>query len=230
LVRILSAVGRQGDALPLIERIGVSRTPTPDLLYLHIGLLWCLNRLEDADRVMDEAAALYPSHFAIWFTRFYVLMFTGRPASAIALAADRAQRPSGIPEEEFESILRVARALQSRDPADARQVMAEHVARAHRACGYAENAIQFACALGQVDTAFAIAEAYYFGRGFTVPELRFSLEQGVYTPLRDRMTQFLFNPATQSMRADDRFIPLVRELDLIDYWAEAGVRPDFQRT
>jgi DNA-binding winged helix-turn-helix (wHTH) protein len=229
LVRILAAVGRHGDALPLIERIGASRTPTPDLLYLHINLLWCLNRLEEADRVIGEATALYPTHFAVWFTRFYVLMFSGRLSAALALADDRAQRPSGIPEAEFDSIIRVARALQSRAPADAASVIAEQMARAREGAGYAENAMQFACALGRVDDAFAIANAYYFGRGFAIPELRFTLEQGVYTPLRDRMTQFLFNPATRAMRADARFGPLVRELGLADYWRQAGVRADYQR-
>jgi DNA-binding winged helix-turn-helix (wHTH) protein len=229
LVRVLMAVGRNADALPLVERIGASRTPTPDRLFLHISLLWSLDRLEEADRAMSEATSLYPTHFAIWFIRYYILMYSGRMSAAIALASDRAQRPSGIPSAEFESIIDVAHALQSRNPADVARVIAAQQARAREGAGYAENAIQFACALGRVDEAFAIAEAYYFGRGFTVPEIRFTVEQGVYTPLRDRMTYFLFNPATRPMRADPRFAPLVAELGLTAYWAAAGARPDFQR-
>jgi hypothetical protein len=55
------------------------------------------------------------------------------------------------------------------------------------------------------------------------PEPRFTCEQGIYTPLRDRATHFPFNPATQKMRADAWFERLVRALGFTDHWAQAAV-------
>ena len=99
----------------------------------------------------------------------------------------------------------------------------------HEGAGYAENAVQFACAVGRIDDAFAMAEAYYFGRGFTVPDIRFTRQQGAYSTQRDRPTGLLFMPVTQPMRADPRFDALTTELGLKRYWEESGVRPDYLR-
>jgi hypothetical protein len=154
-------------------------------------------------------------------------MFSGRADAAIALAGDRRQRPTGISEDEFDSILHVARAIAQPSAGAADQVISEQTRRARAGAGYAENAIQFACALGRLDSAFAIAEAYYFGRGFTVPEIRFTPEQGSYSPPGDRMTAYLFLPALAPMRADPRFDALVDKLGFKIYWKESGSLPDY---
>jgi hypothetical protein len=198
------------------------------LLFFHIRLLWCLNRLEEAERLMSEVAAHYPTHLEGWFTRFYVLLFSGRADAAIILAENRPQRPAGVPDSEFESIMRVARAVDSRNPTSVDSVISEQSRRAREGAGYAENAIQFACALGRLDDAFDVASAYYFDRGFVIPDLRFTLEQPSYSPGRDRQTAFLFRPVARQMRADPRFATLVSELGLNDYWLRAGARPDYQ--
>ena len=224
----LGSVGRFSEALALAERVTGLLPPSPNLYYFRIRALWALNRLEEADRMMAEAASLYPSQFGLWFLRFYIPMFSGRPGAAIALSEDREQRPTGISTAEFDSILRVARAIQRPNPSAVDAVVAEQMQRARQGAGYAENAIQFACALGRVDTAFAIADAYYMGRGFTVPEVRFTPEQGSYSPPGDRMTAFLFMPVLAPMRADPRFGRLVAALGLEKYWKESGSRPDYR--
>jgi DNA-binding winged helix-turn-helix (wHTH) protein/tetratricopeptide (TPR) repeat protein len=224
----LGSVGRFSAALPLGERVAALLPPSPNLYYFRIRTLWGLNRLEEVDRMMAEAASIYPTQFGLWFLRFYIPMFSGRPGAAIALAEDRDQRPTGISAGEFESITRVARAIERPTPAGVDAIIAEQMQRARLGAGYAENAIQFACALGRLDSAFAIAEAYYFGRGFEVPEIRFTPEQGSYSPPGDRMTAYLFMPVLAPMRADPRFGRLVEELGLAKYWKETGSRPDYQ--
>ena len=228
LAALLMAVGRTAAAAAIGERMAALVPPMPDLYFFRIRSLWSADRLEEADRVIDEAASLYPTQFAIWFARFYILLYSGRATAAIALAQDRDRRPSGIPEAEIESVLRVARAVESRDPGQARQVIAEQMLRARIGAGYAENAIQFACALGDVDAAFHLAWAYYLGRGFTVPDLRFTALQGTFSPPADRLTLFLFLPVTAPMRADPRFERLVSELGLEAYWKASGNPPDFR--
>ena len=227
LLGTLMTVGRNAEALPLIERIEKLTSSLPDLYFYHIVLLWDLDRLDDADRLAEQAASVFPTHFAIWFTRFYLLMFSGRPSAAIALAEDLPQRPTGIPDGEFDSIVRVARAMESRDSSEIDKVVDEQMTRSHQGSGHAENAIQFMSALGRLDPAFAVADAYYFGRGFAVPELRFSPEQGTYTPIGDRLTGLLFKPSTRGMRGDRRFDALVGELGLKRYWRESGTLPDY---
>jgi tetratricopeptide (TPR) repeat protein len=229
LANILSAVGRNAEALPLVEQMELLVPRLPPLLALHIRTLWSAGRVAEAEPLMAEAAAHFPAFLEGWFTRFYVLLYSGRPDAAIALAEERAGRPAGIPESEFDSILRVARAVADRSPAGIDAVIAEQAERARRGAGYAENAIQFACALGRVDEAFGIALAYYFNRGFVVPDLRFTPDMPAYSPSRDRQTAFLFRPVTAPMRADPRFGKLVSALGLAHYWRQAGTLPDYRR-
>jgi tetratricopeptide (TPR) repeat protein len=227
LAMLLSAVGRFSDSLALAGRVADLIPPNPNLYYLRIRALWGLDRLEEADRLMAEAASTYPTQFALWFARFYIAMFSGRPADAVALGENRQQRPTGISEAEFESILRIAKAIERPDKEAVESILAEQLDRAREGAGYAENAIQFACALGRVDTGFAIAEAYFFGRGFRVPEVRFTPEQGAYSPAGDQMTAFLFMPAAAPMRADPRFDRLMTDLGFKRYWKESGAPADY---
>lgn len=177
---------------------------------------------------MAEAWSLFPSQFAVWFTRYYLLLYTGRPAEALAMSANRDGRPAGISESNFAMIDAVARAMQTRSAADIDAAIALNLAGARTGSGFAENAIQFASALDRPDAAFAVADAYYFSRGFRVPDQRFP-ERATFTRADDRNTRILFLPSTARMRGDPRFARLVGELGLERYWREMNVQPDYRR-
>ncbi|MDG2533226.1 winged helix-turn-helix domain-containing protein [Sphingomonas sp. HITSZ_GF] len=230
LAGVMLGVGRCTEAANLIDGIWKRVPPNPGLAYTHVQTLWAAGRPDEADKAMDDAVALFPTHFAVWFTRFYLLMYTGRVREAIALGENRGTRPTGIPEWNFEQVLIVARAMLSRAPRDIEAAAAISLEGAHRGAGFAENGIQFLSGLGRVDEAFAVADAYYFARGFDPGELRFSTEQGTYTRRNARRTHLLFLPPTASMRTDARFLRLADELGLVRYWKDAGVRPDYQAT
>lgn len=226
----MANVGRSRESLSLHERaFRLFPVLMPSHHYGRIMALWGAGRLEETDDAIAEAAAIFPTHFAIWFARFYILMYSGRASEAIALAENRDQRPTGIETAEFDSIVRVARAMLSREAGATDAVVAEQLDHARRGAGFAENAMQFASALGRVDDAFVIADAYYLDRGFTVPEIRFTPEQGAYTPRRDRFTAHLFLPCTAAMRADRRFEKLVGEIGMRRYWRLSGSTPDYLR-
>lgn len=229
LAQLLTQVGRAAEAAPLLERVRRSGPPNPGVYYREIYALWSANRREETDRLIDEANQIFPSQFAVWFTRLYICMFTGRTAEAAAILNDPAARPTGVPVGEFASLQRVVRALETRAETDIDRAQADWLALARTGAGLAENAIQFASALGRLDDAFAVAEAYYFNRGFVVPDVRFSKEQGTYTPPEERQTKFLFFPVTAAMRADPRFQPLMERLGLVRYWGQSGVMPDYIR-
>jgi hypothetical protein len=222
-------VGRVAESLPLLDQIRGRGQPTPSVYYTHTRALWSAGRIEEADRLIAEATSVYPTHFAVWFTRFNLFLYSGRAGAAIALAEDRANRPSNIPDSEIEPPLRLARAMQSGAQAEIDGVLAEQLARAHQGTGYAESAMEAASALGRLDEAFAIADALFFDRGFTVPDIRFTLQAGTYSPPADRQTDYLFAPETAAMRSDRRFAALTAALGFDRYWRESGTRPDYRR-
>lgn len=220
-------VGRERASLAAIA-VQNEQTPlTPSLAAGKLNALWCARRFDEAEQFADEAAEVFPTHFALWFQRCYFYLYTGRPDRSLAMIDNVSERPSVVASREFDELRIVAQALQSGDPIQGKAALAIHLARAREGSGRAENTIQFASALGRIDEAFAIIEAYYFARGFNVPELRFTREQGTYLRADDRLTGFLFNPALEPLRDDRRFDRLVADLGLKKFWRASGKLPDY---
>jgi DNA-binding winged helix-turn-helix (wHTH) protein len=221
----LLSVGRSTEAVQYYQRIR-QRPLTPSVYSNYIIALWSAGMAEETDRAIEDAAELYPTQSTIWISRFHIGMFGGDPAKAIALAEDARGRPEGMEGPSLTSWLAQARAIESRDPAQVDSISAAQMQRAHVSAFACEAAMRVLNALGRVDEAFAVADAYYFGKGFTVPDnptpgSRFSPDQ--------RGTRMLFEPVTRPMRADARFEPLVAEIGLDRYWRESGVQPDYRR-
>lgn len=226
LAMVLAMTGFAREALKHVTPI-LRAGPTPGIYIWNAQMLWSAGRDDELDSLLDEATKLYPTHFGVWFTRFYTQMMGGRPEAALAFAANTAQRPTGISPEEIEIVVPVAKAIQSRSPVETQAVVKLWRERAHHGAGYAENAAQFMSALGQVDDAFDVLRAYYFAEGFDPGEVRFSGTIGSYTARNDRQTQFLFNPALAPLRRDARFTTLMNDLRLSDYWRASGRNPDY---
>jgi DNA-binding winged helix-turn-helix (wHTH) protein/tetratricopeptide (TPR) repeat protein len=222
---MLPFVGRSVEAVQTFQKIK-HKPLTPVFYASYIQALWNSNRMEEVDEALDDAAALYPGQGMIWYKRIAVLIYSGRPGEAIAFLQNVAKRPSDVTDEDVAKMLTVARVVKSREPAQLEALIDAGVEQARQAFFKAEYAIRVASALGRLDEAFVIADAYFFGRGFTVrdyptPESGVSLDQ--------RRTEFLFHPVTGPMRADPRFGPLVEELGLERFWRESGVQPDYRR-
>ena len=226
LAMILAMTGQNREALKHVNSI-LADGPTPGVYVWHAQMLWSVGREDELDSLLDEATKLYPTHFGVWFTRFYTAMMGGRPEIALALAANTGERPTGINPEEIDRVVRVAKAIQSRSAPETEAVVKEWIEQAHHGAGYAEIAAQFLSALGQVDEAFTVLRAYYFAEGFDPGEVRFGGAIGSFTAHNDRQTAFLFNPAMASARADPRFAALMNELRFTDYWRASGRNPDY---
>ena len=51
--------------------------------------------------------------------------------------------------------------------------------------------------------------------------------QPVVPDQRTRKTNMLFTPTAAAMQRDPRFMPLMEEMGLADYWRRRGIAPDF---
>jgi tetratricopeptide (TPR) repeat protein len=219
-------VGRSNDAVPLYSRIG--RKPfAPGVYSNYIEALWNAGRLEEADRAAADAISLYPSDPSLWQRRYNMLRFGGHPAAAIAMLQDPENGVQGVDKADV-SDLKVARAIESRAPVQVRAAMDDQMRLAHLGSGYSLEAVLAADVLGFVDEAFAIAEAYYFGRGFVVPD-KHGPTAHFYSPPNERYTRMLFDPASRPMWTDRRFGSLVDELGLERYWRDSRSEPDYRR-
>lgn len=225
LAAVLFAVGRARESAVLNDRETKVSTPSPSLMFRRVLTLTAANRLEEADRAAAMAMDTFPRNAPVWFTTFLFYMRAGRPERAIALGLDRSARPSGIPEHDFDIVLASAQAIQTQSAPDIDRAMSLNLEAAQRGRGYTENAILLAAMVGRLDTAFELAQAYFFGRGSGPAARSFSSEQGIY--YREPRTIFLFAPSNAPMREDPRFDALAGAIGLKAYWMKSGHKPDF---
>lgn len=216
--------GRLSDALAVYDRV---RRPLCPVTYgFCIRALWSAGRIEETDRALADATTLFPTLAHIWFERFHIALFGGRPDEALALVQNPAGRPPDLDDGVLAGLEAQAKTVQDPRGPQAEQTLAAMVRDARRSAWAAEAAISLAAAVGAVDTAFTIADAYFFSRGHAIPDLP---NPGSATSLDQRQTRLLFEPPTALMRADSRFEPLVAAIGLDAYWRASGKSPDYRR-
>lgn len=223
----LTQVGRQREALPFIERAVKIDPNRLRVQVLRASTLWDIGRLDDADAVFEQAFRQWPRNYIVWFGRFHFLAFNGRAAEALAMIHDEANRPLAIPDWNFRLTALQAEAALRRDKATMDNAIGEWMKIAPHGTGFTESAVMFAGAMGRPDAVFALLDAYYFDRGFTIGEQRFTKEQGTYTARSARHTYILFRGYMDPVQRDPRFAPLVESLGLRNYWRKSGTRPDY---
>ena len=228
LARLLGVVGRFSEAVPLFERVR-SVAPTVNQYRFQVEALWGAGRLDEAERLLDEAMSIYAASASIWTTRFNMLLFGGQPRAAIAMLQDADARPRSLSADTVGNLMRLAVAVETRAAPEVKALV-DHETRVGRLSeGQARYAIQNLSAIGRLDEAFAYADAYFFSRGFVVPDSQAEAGEPVKAMLEERHPGFIFQPATRAMRGDPRFRQLTEDLGLERYWKAANATPDYRR-
>jgi DNA-binding winged helix-turn-helix (wHTH) protein/tetratricopeptide (TPR) repeat protein len=227
LTLLTAAAGLLDESWNWNERALALEPLSVDFLGKRALKLWIAGRVSDADKVIDQARALYPQHPWSWWVRFFIFALTGRPRSAQAMV-DAEPRMIGNP----------AQASLWRDCLPALdQPSALNIGKARSSCieagrlpGFiATQAALIMCALGDVDTAYDIADALLFSRGPIVRGPQ-SGSRGAGEDANWRIsTQWMWTPPAVVMRADRRFPPLCEGVGLVEYWRARGVKADSLR-
>lgn len=196
------------------------------MIYKGIYQRWSSGDLVGMDQLGERGIHLWPTHPAIWTARLWTLAFTGRLGAAVAMLDEDETRPD-IPPPTLQLLRTVVQAAAASDPSAIDRAAA--AARKAAASGPA-RAIVALFALGllhQVDDSFAVAEAYYLRQGPGPVPLHSTAGEPAINDLHRRVTQILFTPACEDMRADPRFLRLCERAGLVAYWEHSGLTPDF---
>ncbi|MFT3811698.1 MAG: winged helix-turn-helix domain-containing protein [Micropepsaceae bacterium] len=222
----LRQVGRTREALDFTRRGAALDAQSPRTRAALGRMLVSTGNIEEADRVLAEAARLWPRNTSIYFTRVWVYLETKRPIQAQAMLDDRAQWPAGVPVEDFAVYRTAAIAFQTRKPEDVKAALDAFAGSVPLGFGYAQNAMMVQSALGDLDAAFRTADALYLGEGQEIAPMVFSQAQGQYAGYRRGAMHILFSDLTAAMRDDPRFDALIAELGIVKYWRETKITPD----
>lgn len=188
---------------------------------------WMNDRLADADRAGARGLELWPRHPETWLARTSVFALTSRADRALAMFDDAATRPA-LPPALLASMRRGYAALADGSPAVRAAAVDSQLADV--AAGGPLVAVTSALvlgALGAVDRALDVVEAYLLERGPVMAGTAWRPGQVLHYDMRGRLTQFLFLPSMAAVRAHPRFAGVMRDSGIAAYWRASGHRPDY---
>jgi tetratricopeptide (TPR) repeat protein len=226
------ATGRPSVATGIVERLLSEDRFAATFHYKRMYHLWTIGDLPPLEQVSAQALTLWPRHPAIWFARYWTLVFTGRADQAARMARQGETLPS-VPAPAIHFLQRTAEIVAARDAgiADEDQLAAHSAVAIKVASSGPANAVaalMSLCAIDAIDEAFEVAYGYYLGRGASVTPLRWNAQDPSVTDQHRRVTQPLFIPSAGQMRASPRFMELCRDIGMTAYWEQSGITPDFK--
>jgi DNA-binding winged helix-turn-helix (wHTH) protein len=228
LVLMLQAAGMNRESWYWNER-ALSLVPLSlDYLTKRAFKLWIAGRVTDADKVIDQVRALYPTNEWAWWARFVIFATSGRAHAAQAMLNSNPKMLSDPAEAAMWRVALPALIDRSAVPESRIREVCFHQAKV---AGQTHGpAVMILSALGDVDGGFAIADGALLGRGPIVRIEQPGSNAAVQEAVDRTNMQWLFTPPCAAMRADPRFGPLCDGIGLTEYWRRRGVQPDYMKT
>ena len=225
LILLLQATGYVLESWEWNERVLALEPLSPDFLGRRAFKLWILGHVPEADKVSDQLRALYPADQWAWYVRFKIYAYTGRAKAALAMLEGR---PDARGAAGWARFWRASlKALDQPSPANIQSARAECIAGAQASGQLATEAVQVMSSLGQLDTAFEIANGILLARGPVV--IHESAAEAAQDVTWRVGTQWMFTPPARNMWRDARFPPLCDGVGMTDYWRRRRVKPDYMR-
>jgi DNA-binding winged helix-turn-helix (wHTH) protein len=222
---MLGAVGRMRESAQLRLRFLSDAPFDANFQFRQIYALWFLDRIEEADRAAERAQQMWPQHTGVWMARLWLMSGTDRLDRALGQIDDPA-RPK-LPPPVIANLRASLLAAQSRDAAAIEDATKGVMTGVSNSVAGVVNAMMLLNLMGSVDAVFALAEAYYLERGPIIAATQWREGQPFVFDQRRRKTNMIFTPMAEPMRRDPRFLPLMKDIGLAEYWNRRGVRPDF---
>jgi hypothetical protein len=227
LVLLTQATGMWHESWDLNEQALALAPLNLDYLSKRALKLWILGHVPQADKVIDQARALNPKHPWLWWVRFYLYAVTGRPQAAQAML-------NGNPTMNgFPPLARMWKpalvALGQPSPSAIAATRGACVSGARKSPLLASQGVTILALLGEIDTAFEIANGLLLARGPIVRQDQVGSDATSDASWRIS-TQWMFTPAARPMFPDPRFLQLCQGIGLTDYWRRRNVKPDYQLT
>ncbi|MGN6057641.1 MAG: tetratricopeptide repeat protein, partial [Sphingomicrobium sp.] len=207
---LLLRVGRLDEAVQLFRR-GVELDPlSPHQTVDLVGALIDESRNTEAEATLQRALRIWPDDKSLRFARLDYEARLGDPDKALAIVNDPAARPN-IRDVSLELYRRLAQARKSGKEADKRAFtgwLNSQIGSGAFDAGLAAPAL---AAFGDRDGAFKLA--------FAAPSE--ASDPNFIDPI------YLWDPDSETLRKDPRFIALNRRLHVTDFWHATGKWPDF---
>jgi DNA-binding winged helix-turn-helix (wHTH) protein/tetratricopeptide (TPR) repeat protein len=223
---LLGAVGRMQESARDRLAFAPSDGLDADLHNRSVYANWFLGRIPEADQAAQRGLAMWPKHAGLWFGRLWVLTGTERLDRALAHVDDEAQRPA-LPPPMIATLRGAINAAKSGKTAEVEQASRRVLAGVGRSVAAVVNGMMLLNLMKAHDQAFALARAYYLEQGPIIAAMDWRPGQPFLPDQRRRKTNMLFTPLAATMQQDPRFLPLMAEMGLSEYWKRRGVVPDF---
>ncbi len=214
---LLAEVGRMSEALAFFRRAVALDPLSPINASALIPALAATGNLIEGREAAERMQRLWPDSPSIWFNRFNRAVASGRAEVALAMldAVDSAPTTMEAPMRAAWRQFLVALRDGNKDTLHA---AIENIALLARNGQFdMSRAISQSSQVGEVDIAYALADAY-FGP---------AVDPVFAEPISGASRYSLFLPPGEALRRDVRFMGLMKRRGLVAYWKETGKWPDF---